>query len=65
MQAVCKHSARISNVSCVVSEVSSGRSNENRKVAMDMKGQRNRTGQRLVVLIDRRRSRPREVMDGA
>lgn len=65
MRAVCEHSAGNSNGACVISEVSSGRSNANCRNATRMKDQRSRTKQRTIVLIDRRRSRPREVVSGA
>lgn len=45
--------------------ISSGRSNANCRNATRMKDQRSRTKQRTIVLIDRRRSRPREVVSGA
>ena len=56
--------AQHSNVLCAVAEVSSGRSSGKRWTARPAKDQRNRTRQRLVVLVARAACAKREVSHG-
>ena len=58
-------SNRCSNAAGETAEVSSGRSSVEGRIAIDVKDQRSRTGQRLVVLVYPHRLRPREGMNGA
>lgn len=58
------NSAQCSDVLRVVSEVSSGRSSVEGRSAINAKDQRNRTGQRLAVLVPRAAGAKREVRNG-